>query len=252
MKIRNIGKKRIGSVAVDSQTGVEHYQVPKQVSDGVRGTEVAPSSAVAPPHGITPNYGKKKTGESQNLAGVPDEFMKLFEHDPSEVILRQALKHPVGLVVIYILTIAVTLVVIVGAVLFLNDSTLLGSDSLSEGAQAVGLLVTLFIVMLIVIVGFAATIVYKKSRLIVTNQKLVFIRYHSLFSRSVSQLNISEVQDVSVAQHSIWDRIFKMGSITVETAGEQNNYVFTHVAKPHGFARMTIQAHEGSIAEYGN
>lgn len=252
MKIRNIGGKRIGSVAVDSQTGVEHYQVPKRVSSEGRAEEAVPSSAAAPPHGITPGYGKKKAGQLQNLAGVPAEFMRLFEHDPSEVILRQALKHPVGIVVIYTLTIVVAIAVIMGSIIFFSDSTLMGSSSTSEGARALGLLVTLFIVALVAILGFAATIVYKKSRLILTNQKLVFIRYHSLFSRSVSQLNISEVQDVSVAQHSIWDRLFKMGSITVETAGEQNNYIFTHVDKPHKFAHMTIQAHEGSIAEYGN
>lgn len=252
MRTGKIGKKRIGSVAVDSQTGVEHYQVQKNNPSKAAGTGTLRSAAAAPSHGITPGYGKRKTGESVNLAGVPDEFMKLFEHDPSEVILRQALKHPIGLLVIYILAAVVGVSVMAGAVLFLTDSTLLGTVNFSENIRAISLLVVLFIVTLVIVVAFAATIVYKKSRLILTNQKLVFIRYHSLFSRSVSQLNISEVQDVSVTQHTIWERVFKMGSITIETAGEQNNYVFTHVAKPHGFARMTIQAHEGSIAEYGN
>lgn len=42
-----------------------------------------------------------RSGETQNLAGVPAEFMGLFEHDPSEVILYQALRHPAGVYFIY-------------------------------------------------------------------------------------------------------------------------------------------------------
>lgn len=240
-------KKIIGSVAVDSQTGMETYGVPKNQPANPR-----PSSASPAPGGITPNYGEKKDGDSQNLAGVPDEFMNLFEHDPSEIILKQALKHPVGLGFIYGSALVAMLILLFGGGLLLLDTSILGSSELSAGAQGIGAFVMLIVGGLIAILALAAGIVYKKSRMILTNQKIVFIRYHSLFSREISQLNIGEVEDVNVAQHTIWDRIFKMGTITIETAGEQNNYSFTHVDKPHDFARLTIQAHEGSIAEYGN
>lgn len=241
-------KKLFGSVAVDSQTGMETYGVPKNPPKNA----VKPSSASPPPSGVTPNYREKTQGESQNLAGVPDEFMNLFEHDPSEVILKQALKHPVGFWFIYAIAIFTILLVAVGGAAVLSDNTFMGSSGISAEGKAIGAFALLIIGALIISIAFAASIVYKKSRMILTNQKLVFIRYHSLFSREVSQLNIGEVEDVNVAQHSIWDRIFKMGAITIETAGEQNNYTFTHVAEPHDFARLTIQAHEGSIAEYGN
>lgn len=243
-------KKILGSIAVDSQTGVEHYDVPK--SAGQQAESVQPSSASAPPSGITPNYKEKKFGETQNLAGVPDEFMNLFEHDPSEVILKQALKHPIGLGVIYTTAICVTLFVVVGGLLLLADNSMLEGMGISAAGKALAVLALFVIGLLIIGISFAASIVYRKSRMILTNQKVVFIRYHSLFSREISQLNIGEVEDVNVAQHSIWDRIFKMGSITIETAGEQNNYTFSNVGEPHDFARLTIQAHEGSIAEYGN
>lgn len=240
-------KKIIGSVAVDSQTGMENYGVPK-----AQAPEVRPSSASPAPGGITPNYGEKKDGDSQNLAGVPDEFMNLFEHDASEIILKQALKHSVGLGFIYGAALVTLAIVVLGGGLVLLDSEAFGSAEISAGAQAIGAFAMLIVGGLIAVLAFAASIVYKKSRMILTNQKIVFIRYHSLFSREISQLNIGEVEDVNVAQHTIWDRLFKMGTITIETAGEQNNYTFTHVSQPHDFARLTIQAHEGSIAEYGN
>ncbi len=132
-----------------------------------------PSSASPPPNGITPGYGKRKDGEVQNLAVVPDEFMRLFEHDPSEIILVQALKHQIGVLIIYLLTGLVIFALLLGTGLLVADTSLLGSANLSQNNLGVGLVITLFLSVLIAGIGFAATIVYQKSRLILTNQKLV-------------------------------------------------------------------------------
>lgn len=244
-------KKIIGSVAVDSETGMETYDVPKKIQESKPAEEAKPdNSPTAPPQ--TPQYRTKTEGDTKNLAGVPEEFMQLFEHDPSEIILKQALKHSIGVWFIYAAAILAVVVILGTMGLLFTDNSLFGSAGVSEGAKGLGFLVALIVSGLILVIAIAAKTVYQKSRMILTNQKIVFIQYHSLFSREVSQLNIGEVEDVNVAQRSIWDRIFKKGSVTIETAGEQNNYVFTHVANPHDFARVTIQAHEGSIAEYGN
>lgn len=211
-----------------------------------------PEPTTATGGGITPNYRERLTGDSQNLAGVPEEFMRLFEHDPSEVILYQALRHPIGVFTIYASAgIAIFLVLVFIAMVASNPSGFLGIDA-SDGIISVLALVAFFLIILTAGLSYAAAYVYKKSRMILTNQKVVFIQYHSLFSREVSQLNIGEVEDVNVAQRTIADRIFKTGNITIETAGEQNNYVLSHVQNPHDFAQKTIQAHEGLIAEYGN
>ena len=202
--------------------------------------------------GITPNFRERTTGETQNLAGVPEEFMRLFEHDPSEVILYQALRHPIGVYTIYgAAFIAVLIIIMFMAFISVDTSGLLGfsvSDSVM-GLLAIG---SVLVIILILALSFAAAYVYKKSRMILTNQKIVFIQYHSLFSREISQLNIGEVEDVNVSQRNVWDRIFKTGNVTIETAGEQNNYVLSNVKNPHDFAHRTIQAHEGLVAEYGN
>ena len=51
--------------------------------------------------GTTPNYREDGEGAAENRAGVPSEFLHLFELDPSEIILVQALRHPFGTYVIY-------------------------------------------------------------------------------------------------------------------------------------------------------
>ena len=252
MEQKNSGKKILGSVAVDSQTGMEHFQTPKV--NQITGQELGDSGEPLRPGFNTPNYGEHgEVGESQNLAGVSEEFLHLFEHDPSEVILYQATRHPVGVVFIFATAIISALLVVLGYGFMATDSSFLESIGVNAiNVTAIGGLVVLVLLTIITGISLLAAHVYRKSRLILTNQKVVFIQYHSLISREVSQLNIGEVEDVNVSQVNIIDRIFKTGRVTIETSGEQNNYVLSQVAKPYEFARRTIQMHEGAIAEYGN
>lgn len=202
----------------------------------------------------TPNYGESdEVGEGQNIAGVPEEFLHLFEHDANEIMLEQATRHPIGVFAIFGFAGSAILIIITGLLFFASDDSIksiIGVDT----ASVLGLGGLIAIILIALIAGGAAIAanVYKKSRLILTNQKVVLVQYHSIISREVSQLNIGEVEDVNVSQPTLFDRIFKTGRITIETAGEQNNYVLTQVEDPYTFARRTIQMHEGSIAEYGN
>ena len=256
MDKKNTEKKILGSVAVDSQTGMEHYQVPKAVqtdkSDGLQ--HAGESSDPLRPGFQTPNYGENgDSGKDQNLAGVSEEFLHLFEHDPSEAIVYQATRHPIGVLAIFAMGGIAALLIIVVYTFLVSDPAFFSSIGMrSANVTAVGSLVAVLLLALIAGISFLSAYIYKKSRLILTNQKVVFIQYHSLIAREVSQLNIGEVEDVNVSQPTLLDRIFKTGKITIETAGEQNNYVLTQVENPYEFAKLTIQMHEGSIAEYGN
>lgn len=204
----------------------------------------------------TPNYGEAGGDglhSGKNLAGVPDEFLKLFEHDPSEVLMVQSTKHSIGLVGIYGGAILAVVLILAVYSFFALDNDLLSSMNISQGsAVAVGGLITLLLSTITAIIAAVSGFVYKKSRLILTNQKVVYINYTSLINRKISQLNIGEVEDVSVVQPTLIHRIFKTGNITIETAGEQFNYRFNYANDPYTFAHKTIQAHEGAIKEYGN
>ncbi|MCB9822989.1 PH domain-containing protein [Candidatus Nomurabacteria bacterium] len=202
--------------------------------------------------GDTPNYREDPEGVAENRANVPNEFLNLFESDASEIILEQGLRHPFMIYAIYAVTAFVVILItsLMGAVL-VNPKALIGTN-ISENAATVIALISMFAAIFSILVGVLSAYLFGKSRLILTNQKIVLIHYHSLFSREVSQLNIADVEDVNVSQPTIIDRLAKSGTITIETAGEQTNYVLTWVNKPYEFAKHTIQSHEGSIAEYGN
>ena len=224
---------------------------------GVKAVDKAddPEEPAFNPQAPTPNYGEAGAGmhSGKNVAGVPDEFLKLFEHDPSEVIMMQTTRHWIGIAGIYGGTLLAVLLIIASYAFLVGDNSFTESVGVSKSAVAsIGGLITLLLASVIGLVGIVAGYVYKKSRLILTNQKVVFINYHSLISRQISQLNIGEVEDVSVVQPTLIHRIFKTGIITIETAGEQHNYKFNYAQNPHDFAHRTIQAHEGTIKEYGN
>lgn len=216
-------------------------------SEAVTATQAEPELT-----GVTPNYREDSEGPVDNRAGVPKDLLGLIEVDPSEIILEQALRHPFGIYVIYgVVAFVVALVMgMVGAIL-INPQEFLGMG-ISAGSATVISMLALGVTIGAVVGGMLSAYVYGKSRMILTNQKVVLIQYHSLFSREVSQLNIGEVEDVNVSQPTIFDRLTKSGTITIETAGEQNNYRLTWMKDPYNFAKHTIQAHEGSIAEYGN
>jgi hypothetical protein len=194
------------------------------------------------PTGLTPNYQEDTSGRVEDRAGVPQEFLNIFEHDPSEIILKQGLRHPFMVYAIYGVTVFVVILItsLMGFIL-VNPKAIVGTG-ISESTATVIALVSILGAAFAILIGILSAYLYGKSRLILTNQKIVLIKYHSLFSREVSQLNISDVEDVNVAQPTILDRLMKSGTITIETAGEQTNYSLTWVKKPYEFANQSIQA----------
>lgn len=239
---------------VQKSDTITNEEIKKVANVAVSQAVEQPQVDVATPKltGDTPNYREDGEGAAENRAGVPKEFLDLLELDPSEIILQQALRHPFGVYVIYgVVAFVVTIVMAIAGAVLINPEEFLGMG-VSAGAASLISMVALLVAVGSVIGGMLAARVYGKSRMILTNQKVVLVQYHSIFSREISQLNIGEVEDVNVSQPTIFDRITKSGTITIETAGEQNNYKLTWMKDPFVFARHTIQAHEGSIAEYGN
>ena len=229
MKHRKIvNKAQLGSVAVDSETGVEDYSQPKQ------------------------NQTSQPDQSSGDVA-VPKEFLQLFEHNEGEQIYGQGLRHPVGILGIYALGLIGILLTFGLYAYILQDSSLAASLSMGSGdLRAVASFAVILLLGISIGITLLAVYVYRRSRFILTTQKVVLIQYHSLISREVSQINIGEVEDVNVSQPTIFDRIFKMGTVTIETAGEQDNYILTGIKEPYEFARKTVKLHEGSVEQHGN
>ncbi|HLD31409.1 MAG TPA: PH domain-containing protein [Patescibacteria group bacterium] len=79
---------------------------------------------------------------------------------------------------------------------------------------------------------------------IITNDRIVDIEQHGLFSRTVSEVDLYRVQDVTVDVHGFFRTIFQFGNITVKTASSNIHVVFYDVARPNEIRRALIQLSE--------
>lgn len=67
---------------------------------------------------------------------------------------------------------------------------------------------------------------------IVTNQRILDIEQHGLFSREISEIPINRVQDITIEVRGFFRTIFKFGTIRLQTAGERE-YTIDNIPHLH-------------------
>jgi len=80
--------------------------------------------------------------------------------------------------------------------------------------------------------GFLVWIDYYFDVWIVTNERIVNIEQKGLFTRQISELRFSRVQDVTASVDGLIPTILNFGNVTVQTAAEEERFVFRQVADP--------------------
>lgn len=176
--------------------------------------------------------------------------------DADERILSVNKRHPI-VFVIPILFALVIIVAISSIALLLtaqsNSATpYIGTSNLSDyrGYVVVGIGIFSFLVLLFTLIPIW---VKSQDRLILTDESVMQVLQTSLFSDKISQLSLQHVADVTV-KAGFWGNLFGYGKITIETPGEQANYMFNFLAEASTVARQISEAHEYFIGalESGN
>jgi uncharacterized membrane protein YdbT with pleckstrin-like domain len=197
---------------------------------------------IAPGH--TPDQGRSR------LSHMGQRFFKLIEFDANEELLLEIRKHPFGLIIILLTSAFISFAVLIGSFI-LAGSGFFAEIELEGVERYVALFGFILAVLIFIVTGIYAQL-YRSNVVYVTNEKIAQILYITLFHRKVSQLNIGDVQDVTVSKQGIFATIFNYGTLVIETAGEQQNYTFTFVPHPDESAKTIITAHEANLKEYGN
>lgn len=68
--------------------------------------------------------------------------------------------------------------------------------------------------------------------LVVTNMRIVDVDQRGLLSRQVSEASYDVIQDVSWKREGVWQTLFRMGSVTVQTAGTAAKIEAERVPRP--------------------
>lgn len=166
-----------------------------------------------------------------------------INHD--EIKVADIRRHFFGLFLIY-LQVVVALALSLGLIVFLLPDVVGSSATLN----AVLALVSLFMIGLGLIFMALATKIYNANQLIVTDIHVTQVLQVGLFNRKVSELTMENVEDVTSEQGGVFPTIFNYGTLKVETAGEQNNFVFKYCPNPNAYAKALQDARAAYFASH--
>jgi uncharacterized membrane protein YdbT with pleckstrin-like domain len=172
------------------------------------------------------------------------------EHiNETETKVADVRRHPFGLFLTYIQTFVGLGLALVMIFAFLKDG--LKTLGLGAGAGSVVVLFGFISIVLGIVFLLLATRIYQGNQLIVTNINVTQVLQIGLFNRKVSELSMGNVEDVTAQQHGIFSTIFNYGTLRIETAGEQNNFVFVYCPNPNAYAKTILDAREQFMMTYG-
>lgn len=126
-------------------------------------------------------------------------------------------------------------VVVLLSVLLLGGISFLPAlfpEAATSGSQAFFAFVQNTLLLFLWLFGFLIWIDYYFDVWVVTNERIVNIEQKGLFTRQISELRFSRVQDVMSSVDGLVPTILNFGDVTVQTAAEEERFVFRQVADP--------------------
>jgi hypothetical protein len=91
---------------------------------------------------------------------------------------------------------------------------------------------------------FIAWVIYYLNVQIVTNQRVVDITQNGLLSHTVSELELTHIEDVTTEVQGILPTMFNYGEVYVQTAAEKERFVFTNVPRPADVQKLILDLYE--------
>ncbi len=92
------------------------------------------------------------------------------------------------------------------------------------------------------LVSFYILMIYSLKTIIVTNKRLIESDQLGFFNRTVSEFHLYRVQDISVKTSGFFETLLSFGTLFVQTAAEQQDFIFHQVANPEHVKNTIMQA----------
>lgn len=154
----------------------------------------------------------------------------LIKQKSYEKIIYKLHRHPITFIPVIALFLLLILVPIV-VYLLINSlfPTLLEGPVLFPITVLVGSVYCLSIYLLF----FAMFIDYYLDIWVVTSDRIIDIEQFGLFSRSISELDLFRIQDVTTEVHGVFPTLFHYGNVNVKTASPNVNIIFRNIPNPN-------------------
>ncbi len=181
-------------------------------------------------------------------------LLTAFIHQKSyERIVYQVRRHPITFVPAILLYLF--LAAVAPGVWFLIKGVAPGVLTSSIGYPLLGLLGSVY---LLSVAAFFYTnfVTFYLDMLVVTNDRLMSIRQQGLFSRTISELDLYKIQDITSEVHGAAASLFGYGKLTIETAGASEEFVIEDIPHPEQLRQSIMDLaeedrkyHTGTAAE---
>lgn len=185
-------------------------------------------------------------GDAQPPISAPPIDMKSLRPlgvvDEDEREITVVYRHPFGIIV-QLLIFGLGLTLAIGTVGYFLPSVI----SRDSSTYRLIVLIVLLVAGAAILLMFGAIILYRQSRLLVTNKNLTQIIQRGIFFRITSQLSLANVEDVTAHQKGFFATFLNFGTLTVETAGEQENFIFKYCPDVQRIAKAILEAREQYI-----
>lgn len=172
---------------------------------------------------------------------------RIEQIDDGEVEIADIRRHPIGLSLLYVQFIVAATLSLGLLVFFLPE--VVGN---SAGTNLFIGVLTLIMSVLGIIFLILATRIYKGNQLIVTDQHVTEVQQIGLFNRRVSELSMANIEDVTANTHGFLSTMFNFGTLTVETANEQHNFVFRNCPNPNAYAKAIQDCRSAYLEKHGS
>ena len=177
-------------------------------------------------------------------------IISLYENEHIVTVLR---KHWIGMVGSVVAIIFLFIFFFVGIYFAQNNIVNQGSiynesiqcnvaDSITSNL-ATGAIIVLGSIYLLSILGYAyvSWIDYYMDLFIITNERVLRLEQAVLFSQKISETSFQHIQDVSSQVRGFINSFLNIGTIYIETAGDRENFSFTHVKDPAAITAMILE-----------
>jgi uncharacterized membrane protein YdbT with pleckstrin-like domain len=168
-----------------------------------------------------------------------------FKLDPGETITKVVHRHFLA----FVPTLAL------GLLLFLAATGMAYLEGRFPGVTPFPPIFMLTIIVVLYVMSasiiFVGWYVFRRNLLIFTNAHLVIIDQLSLFNRRVSQLSFLRVEDVTGRRAGLIHTLFNYGDVQVQSAGEQEKFIFRNAPHPEALADEALEIHETCMRKEG-
>src|SRR3989344_1980293 len=98
-------------------------------------------------------------------------------------------------------------------------------------------------------IGFVIWTDYYLDMWILTDKRLIDVEQKGLFSREVSSLRLDRIQDIKLQVLGLVHTFMGMGSVHVQTAGSEKEFVIHNIKKPEQVKEFILSAYNKQMEE---